>query len=179
MFGPKKKSPDPTTTSILWLPPKRRWCRFEWVQKSSQLPMDGRGSHPVIDEGQTSENMGSIYPPGNISKSWEKGNHRLKNGLVGDILVPWRVLLRESANHLPKSLKLYQPFQPHGSSIGNTSSECFMFPAIVLFHNRLSSKFLEPQNEHLKCCKTLDFTSISKYCWWKKSRTTWDGAKTL
>ena len=54
----QKIPPDPTTTSILWLPPKRRWCRFEWVQKSSQLPMDGRGSAGLIDEGQTSQNMG-------------------------------------------------------------------------------------------------------------------------
>ena len=93
---PKKKSPDPTTTSILWLPPKRRWCRFEWVQKSSQLPkpqtgngkgwMDGRGSAGLIDEGQTSENMGRSSLQKNISKSWEKGNHRLTNGLVGDFV---------------------------------------------------------------------------------------------
>lgn len=51
-------------------------------------------------------------------------NDRLKSRLVGDIVIVFRrVLLGESANrtanHLPKSRKLFQPFQPSPSQAIN------------------------------------------------------------
>ena len=80
-------------------------CHLGW---SSTPKFRENGDLPLWVRGSQKKHRFFIYPPGNdhISPPGEKEYHRLKSELVGDMLVPWRVIKKHSNGKTSKTLRL-------------------------------------------------------------------------